>query len=401
MNSVGVISKTVVSSTKGLVARPLGLSVSRSFSSSVPTGDSHTFTIDQESYKYHKMPEEFRAAASTTVTKEEALKMYTEMVTIRRMETASSDLYKSKFIRGFCHLYSGQEAVAVGVQQILHKDDSVITAYRAHGWTYLRGAKPVEVIGELTGRKIGCAKGKGGSMHMYAHEFYGGNGIVGAQVPLGAGIAWAHKLRGNGRLCVAAYGDGAANQGQIFEAYNMSALWELPVIFMCENNRYGMGTSVARAASSTNYYTRGDYVPGMKINGMDVLQVKEGFKVAAEWVRQGKGPLVVEMDTYRYGGHSMSDPGVGYRTREEIKKMRENSDPITGFKSKIVEAGLVQEDELKAIDRAVRAEVDEAVKEAKACPELPIEEAYKDIYVDSYSTTSVRGCESTIQHPVS
>ncbi|KJE91313.1 pyruvate dehydrogenase E1 alpha 1 [Capsaspora owczarzaki ATCC 30864] len=332
-------------------------------------------------------------------TKEELLDYYRTMQVIRRMETAAGDLYKSKFIRGFCHLYSGQEAVCTGVEAAITKEDSVITAYRAHGFTYVRGVSVKGVLAELTGRQGGCAKGKGGSMHMYNHNFFGGNGIVGAQVPLGAGIALAHQYQGNKKVCISLYGDGAANQGQIFEAYNMAALWKLPAIFICENNQYGMGTAIGRAAASTEYYTRGDYIPGIKVNGMDVLAVREATKFAVDHARAGKGPFVLEMITYRYGGHSMSDPGTSYRSREEIQQMRSNNDPINNVKNRLLSTNLATAEELKEIDQAVRKEVDEAVEFAKEDAELPVEEAYTDVYKDTVPE-AIRGCDPfTWAHP--
>ncbi|RWS19745.1 putative pyruvate dehydrogenase E1 component subunit alpha-like protein, partial [Leptotrombidium deliense] len=305
-----------------------------------------------------------------------------QMVTIRRLEAAAGNLYKEKAIRGFCHLYSGQEAVCVGLENAITKDDGVITAYRAHGWTYIRGVPAVGVLAELTGRQSGCARGKGGSMHMYCKEFYGGNGIVGAQVPLGAGIALAKQYLGTKGVCLSLYGDGAANQGQCFEAYNMAKLWNLPCIFICENNGYGMGTSAERAAASTDFYTRGDYVPGMWIDGMDVLAVRNGAQYLVDLCREGKGPFVVEVATYRYQGHSMSDPGTSYRTREEIQEVRQTRDPITHFRDKIVDAGLVTIEEIKQIDSEAKKEIDEAVKVAKGDSELPVEQLYADVYVN-------------------
>lgn len=230
-----------------------------------------------------------------------------------------------------------------------------------------------------------CATiGKGGSMHMYNFNFFGGNGIVGAQVPLGAGIAFAHKYKNNGNLCLTLYGDGAANQGQVFEAYNMAKLWNLPCIFICENNGYGMGTSADRAAASTEYFSRGDYVPGSWVDGMDVLAVREATRFLAEACRQGKGPFVVEATTYRYHGHSMSDPGTSYRTREEIQEVRTQRDPITSFKDKILNADLVTSEELKEIDLAIKKEVDDANKLAKTDSEIPLDELTADVYVQCY-----------------
>merc|ERR1719289_407987 len=248
--------------------------------------------------------------------------------------------------------------------------DSIITAYRAHGWTYVMGVPPIGVLAELTGRQSGCALGKGGSMHMYTKNFYGGNGIVGAQIPLGAGIGFANKYLGNGKVNIALMGDGAANQGQVYEAYNMAKLWNLPSIFVVENNGYGMGTSAERAAASTDYYTRGDYIPGIWVDGMDFLTVREATKYALALCREGKGPLVYEMATYRYSGHSMSDPGTSYRTREEVQDVRQTRDPILGFKEKIVAAGLADADELKKMEMEVRKSVDADVKKAKTDPEI-------------------------------
>lgn len=268
------------------------------------------------------------------------------MQTIRRLETAAGNLYKEKVVRGFCHLYSGQEACAVGMNWAMQPVDSIISAYRVHGWTYLMGVPPLGVLSELTGRQGGCARGKGGSMHMYAPNFYGGNGIVGAQVPLGAGVALAAKYKGNGGMCLALYGDGASNQGQVFEAYNMAYLWKLPVIFVCENNNYGMGTSADRSSCNTSYYQRGDVLPGIWVDGMDVLAVRNATEFAREYVVEN-GPIVMEVNTYRYSGHSMSDPGTSYRSRDEVQEVRQSRDPITSFKDKMIEADLATAEEIK------------------------------------------------------
>ncbi|XP_022916172.1 pyruvate dehydrogenase E1 component subunit alpha type II, mitochondrial-like isoform X2 [Onthophagus taurus] len=302
------------------------------------------------------------------------------MHTIRRMETSAGSLYKEKIIRGFCHLYSGQEAVCVGIKAALRPNDAVITAYRAHGWTYVMGVSVQGVLAELTGRQSGCSRGKGGSMHMYGDNFYGGNGIVGAQVPLGVGIAFALKYQGIDGVCVSLYGDGAANQGQVFEVYNMAKLLNIPCIFVCENNGYGMGTSAERAAASTAYYTRGDYVPGIWIDGMDVLAVREAARYAVNHCTSGKGPIVLEVATYRYSGHSMSDPGTSYRTRDEIQEVRQTRDPITSFKEKILTANLVTPEELKKIETESRAMVDEITKKAKADKEVDLDELSADVY---------------------
>ncbi|KAG7159974.1 pyruvate dehydrogenase E1 component subunit alpha-like 2, partial [Homarus americanus] len=302
-------------------------------------------SFETQLYKLHLLEEP--PSATATCTRDEALLFYHQMQIVRRMESASSNLYKEKAIRGFCHLYSGQEAICVGIKAALRPQDSVITAYRDHGWAYVMGCSVVGIMAELTGRAQGVARGKGGSMHMYTKNFYGGNGIVGAQVPVGAGVALANKYLENGGINVALYGDGAANQGQLFEAYNMAKLMNLPSVFICENNGYGMGTSIDRAAASTNYYTRGNYVPGIWIDGMDVLSVREAIKYCVDYCTSGKGPLVLEVATYRYHGHSMSDPGTSYRTRDEIQEVRQTRDPIMLFKEHIVGADLVTADELK------------------------------------------------------
>lgn len=317
------------------------------------------------------------------------------MVTIRRMETVAANLYKSKAIRGFCHLYSGQEACCVGMEAALTPDDAVITAYRAHGWAYVRGISVLGVLAELTGRSSGCAKGKGGSMHMYAHNFFGGNGIVGAQVPLGAGVALALQYDKKPNICLTLYGDGAANQGQVFEAYNIAKLWNLPCVFVCENNGYGMGTSVSRSSASTEYYTRGDYIPGIWVDGMDILAVREVTRFAKEFVLKN-GPLVIDCATYRYHGHSMSDPGTSYRTRDEIQEVREKRDPIINLRNKLIDANLATAEELKKIDQDVRKQVDEAASKAKTDPELPLEELYNSIMVDPPADMRIRGCDDSI-----
>ncbi|XP_048349062.1 pyruvate dehydrogenase E1 component subunit alpha, somatic form, mitochondrial isoform X2 [Sphaerodactylus townsendi] len=317
---------------------------------------------------------------TAVMTREEGLQYYRTMQTIRRMELKADQLYKQKIIRGFCHLYDGQEACCAGLEAAINKTDHLITAYRCHAFTLTRGVSVREILAELTGRKGGCAKGKGGSMHMYAKNFYGGNGIVGAQVPLGAGVALACKYLGNDEICVTLYGDGAANQGQIFETFNMAALWKLPCIFICENNRYGMGTSVERAAASTDYYKRGDFIPGLRVDGMDVLAVREASKFAADHCRSGKGPIVMELQTYRYHGHSMSDPGISYRTREEIQEVRSKSDPITLLKDRMVNNNLANVEELKEIDVEIRKLIEDASQFATTDPEPPLEELGNYIY---------------------
>ncbi|KAG0294548.1 alpha subunit of pyruvate dehydrogenase [Linnemannia gamsii] len=332
-------------------------------------------------------------ALDVEISKEELVRMYKSMVTMRRMEMASDGLYKAKLIRGFCHLCTGQEAVAVGMETALTAEDKIITAYRCHGFTYMRGGSITSILAELLGRKAGISGGKGGSMHMFTPNFFGGNGIVGAQVPLGAGIAFAQKYQGHKAATFSLYGDGASNQGQVFEAYNMAKLWELPAVFVCENNRYGMGTAANRSSANTSYFKRGDYIPGLKVNGMDVLAVHQAVAYAKEWTVSGKGPLLLEMETYRYGGHSMSDPGTTYRTREEIQHMRSNNDPITGLKQRLLEFNIITEDEMKAIDKAARVEVDQAVEEAKASGEPDISEFWTQIYQKGTGVPYVRGRE--------
>jgi len=346
-------------------------------------------TFDYHPFKLHRL--EQGPATATTLTRDDALKYYHEMVTIRRMETAAANLYKEKSIRGFCHLCSGQEAIYSGMKAALRDVDSVITSYRAHGFTYVMGIPVLGVLGELAGKKCGVVRGKGGSMHMYAKNFYGGNGIVGAQVPLGAGIAFGHKYKGDGGVNFALYGDGAASQGQVAEAFNLAKLWNLPAVFICENNHYGMGTSQERHSASTDFYKRGDYIPGIHVDGMDILAVREATRFATEYCQEN-GPLVYEISTYRYHGHSMSDPGTSYRTRDEVQEMRQTRDPITGFRDRIVGAGLADIAELKAIEVQVRKDVDADVKKAKADGEIGVEELCYDIYEDNLGG-DVRGVD--------
>uniref|UniRef100_A0A1B6DVK9 Pyruvate dehydrogenase E1 component subunit alpha n=1 Tax=Clastoptera arizonana TaxID=38151 RepID=A0A1B6DVK9_9HEMI len=337
-------------------------------------------SFETKPFKLHKL--EVGPSSSVNVTKIDALTFYRQMNTIRRLETSAGNLYKEKIVRGFCHLYSGQEAVAVGIRAAMRTQDSIISAYRVHGWTYLMGVPPLGVLAELTGRKSGCARGKGGSMHMYTRNFYGGNGIVGAQVPLGVGVAFAAKYSGTGGVCFALYGDGAANQGQIFEVYNIAKLWDIPCIFVCENNGYGMGTSAERASASTNYYTRGDYIPGIWVDGMDVLAVREAAQFAVDYCTSGKGPLVLEAVTYRYSGHSMSDPGTSYRTRDEVQMVRQTRDPISSFKEKILSENLATLEELKKLENEVKKEIDEATAIAKQDSEIGLDELTADICVE-------------------
>lgn len=345
-------------------------------------------------FKLHKLDD--GPSTTTTCSREEAMDYYKKMQSVRRMENSLSNLYKDKKIRGFCHLYVGQEAVAVGIEAALRPTDAVITAYRCHAFVNLRGSTQTSIIAELLGKRAGNVGGKGGSMHMYANEFYGGNGIVGAQVPLGAGIALQKKRQGKGDVCVTLYGDGAANQGQVFEAFNMAKLWNLPCIFICENNKYGMGTSAARSSASVAYYTRGDYIPGIWIDGMDVLTVREALRFATDWCRSGKGPIVLETETYRYFGHSMSDPGTSYRTRDEVQSMRKQRDPISYFTNLMITKGLATEEEIKAEEKAIRKDVDANVQKAFESTEPDLSSAYTHIFKEQPKNFTVRGCDLSI-----
>jgi pyruvate dehydrogenase E1 component subunit alpha len=320
-------------------------------------------------------------------SKEELLQLYREMLLIRRFEERAGQLYGLGLIGGFCHLYIGQEAVAVGLQSAMTVGkDSVITGYRDHGHMLAYGIDPKVIMAELTGRAAGISKGKGGSMHMFSvdHGFYGGHGIVGAQVPLGTGLAFKHKYAEDGGVCLAYLGDGAVNQGQVYEAFNMAKLWNLPVIYAIENNQYAMGTSIKRSSAEPLLYRRGEAhrIPGFQVDGMDVLAVRGAAQVALDWVRGGKGPIIVELLTYRYRGHSMSDP-ARYRTREEVQDVREHRDPILHAERDLEALG-VKEEVLKAIDKEIKDVVVEAAKFAEDAPEPAPSELYTDVLVGSY-----------------
>jgi pyruvate dehydrogenase E1 component alpha subunit len=312
---------------------------------------------------------------------------YREMLLIRRFEEKAGQLYGLGLIGGFCHLYIGQEAVAVGLQSALDgSKDSVITGYRDHGHMLAYGIDPRVIMAELTGRAAGISRGKGGSMHMFSveHKFYGGHGIVGAQVSLGTGLAFAHKYRSDGGCCLAYFGDGAANQGQVYESFNMAELWKLPIIYVIENNQYAMGTAVNRASAEAELHRRGQSfrIPGIQVDGMDVLEVRAAAESALEWVRGGNGPILLELKTYRYRGHSMSDPAK-YRSREEVQSVRDKSDPIEGLKADLLKAGAT-EGSLKAIDQEIRKIVSEAADFAESAPEPDLAELYTDVLVESY-----------------
>ncbi len=315
-------------------------------------------------------------------TPEQELKAYREMLLIRRFEEKAGQLYGMGFIGGFCHLYIGQEAVVVGMQMAIDKGDQVITTYRDHGHMLASGMDPKGVMAELTGRAGGYSKGKGGSMHMFSLEknFYGGHGIVGASVPLGSGLAFANKYRGNDRVSLTYFGDGAANQGQVYESFNMAKLWDLPVIYVIENNKYGMGTSIERSSATTDFSQRGASfdIPGEQVDGMDVRAVKEAADKAVKRAREGGGPYILEMLTYRYRGHSMSDPAK-YRSREEVQKVRKESDPIEQVKKRITADGIASEDELKTLDKEVKAIAAAAAEFAQNDAQPDPSELYTDI----------------------
>ena len=313
------------------------------------------------------------------------LKYYRDMLLIRRFEEKAGQLYGMGLIGGFCHLYIGQEAVVVGMQNAITGDDAVITSYRDHGHMIACGMDPKGIMAELTGRKDGFSKGKGGSMHMFSTEknFYGGHGIVGAQVPLGTGIAFAMKYRKTKNVCLTYFGDGSANQGQVYEAFNMAELWSLPVVYVIENNEYAMGTSVKRSSATTELYKRGEAfgIPSKQVNGMDVLAVKEAADEAVAHCRAGKGPFLLEMKTYRYRGHSMSDPAK-YRSKEEVEDYRQNRDPIEALKAKMTKEGMATEDNLKEIENEIKVIVNDAAEFAKESPEPDVSELYTDVVVE-------------------
>lgn len=327
-----------------------------------------------------------QSKTSNSPSLEHVLGLYRDMLLIRRFEEKAGQLYGMGEIAGFCHLYIGQEAVVTGMQACLKDGDQVITGYRDHGHMLACGMDPNGVMAELTGRVGGFSGGKGGSMHMFSREknFFGGHGIVGAQVPIGTGLAFANKYKGNDNLCLVYFGDGAANQGQVYEAFNMASLWKLPVIYVIENNDYAMGTSVARASAETELYKRGISfeIEGEAVDGMDVLAVKKAGGKAVERVREGKGPYILEMKTYRYRGHSMSDPAK-YRKREEVNEVRSLRDPIERMKSYLVEELNVSEDELKNSDRDIRKIVQQAADFALESPEPETTSLYTDVLVEA------------------
>jgi pyruvate dehydrogenase E1 component alpha subunit len=328
-------------------------------------------------------PKRKAKAEDQDVSAEDMLRYYRDMLLIRRFEEKAGQMYGMGLIGGFCHLYIGQEAVVVGMQAAITPDDAVITSYRDHGHMLACGMEANGVMAELTGRRGGYSKGKGGSMHMFSKErhFYGGHGIVGAQVPLGAGLAFADKYLGNGRVTFTYFGDGAANQGQVYETYNMAELWMLPVIFVIENNQYAMGTSVKRSTKSPSLWQRGAAygIEGEEVDGMDVLAVKAAGERAVAHCRSGQGPYILEIKTYRFRGHSMSDPAK-YRSREEVQKMKDERDPIEQIRQMLLTGNHATEDDLKAIDREIKEIVNEAAEFSKESPEPPETELWTDVY---------------------
>ncbi|MFK7938039.1 MAG: pyruvate dehydrogenase (acetyl-transferring) E1 component subunit alpha [Roseovarius sp.] len=326
-----------------------------------------------------------KTTKKTNTSGDELREYYREMLLIRRFEEKAGQLYGMGLIGGFCHLYIGQEAVVVGLEAATKEGDKRITTYRDHGHMLACGMDPKGVMAELTGREGGYSRGKGGSMHMFSRDkhFYGGHGIVGANVPLGAGLAFADKYKGNDNVTFTYFGDGAANQGQVYETFNMAALWELPVVFVIENNNYAMGTSQQRSTSSPDIFHRGAAfgIPGEMVDGMDVLAVKEAGEKAVAHCRSGKGPYILEVKTYRYRGHSMSDPAK-YRTREEVQKVREEKDAIEHVRDLLLQGKHASEDDLKAIDKEIKGIVNASAEFAKESPEPAIDQLWSDIYVE-------------------
>jgi len=347
------------------------------------SSDSVTFDLTG-SFEMHRL--DTAPNNEVTMTKEELLGHFRLMYTMRRMEITCDNEYKARTIRGFCHLYDGQEAVATGINAAFEKEDSWITSYRCHCIALARGGTVAPILAELFGNAGGMTKGKGGSMHFYSKEnnFFGGQGIVGAQVPVGTGLAFANKYNAKPgekmNVAIACYGDGAANQGQIWESANMASLWKLPMIFCIENNHYGMGTSIERHSSHQDYYKMGNHIPGIRIDGMNVLAVQEGMRFVKEYCGSGNGPMYVEMMTYRYHGHSMSDPGTTYRNREEIALTRSTRDPLEFVKKTLVDAGFAEPEDIKAMEKEIRKEVQAEVKKAKAFPDVELSQLFDYIY---------------------
>jgi pyruvate dehydrogenase E1 component alpha subunit len=319
------------------------------------------------------------------LNKQELMHLYEQMLLIRRFEERSAQLYGMGLIAGFCHLYIGQEAVVVGMQSLQNPQDTVITAYRDHGHMLACGMDPNGVMAELTGRRDGYSRGKGGSMHMFSREknFFGGHGIVGAQVSLGTGLAFAHQYNNDGGVAISYMGDGAANQGQVYESFNMASLWKLPAIYIIENNKYSMGTATSRHSASPHFYNRGEPygIPGLRVDGMDIFKVREAARKAFKHVRAGKGPFILEMETYRYRGHSMSDPAK-YRTKEEVDSYKEHNDPLLHLQTAILKAGMAKEAEFEDIEARVSKTVKASAEFAQTSPEPDPSELYTDVLIE-------------------
>lgn len=366
-------------------------SFTRSYSVRFPNATKEA-TVTVPCYQVHKGAVKGFQGPNTQVTtsREELLQVYHTMYAIRRLETIADKMYKQRMIQGFLHLYNGQEAVVTGLEYGITSEDHIITAYRDHGFAYTRGDSMLSILAELVGKAAGTSKGKGGSMHMYSKKgkFYGGNGIVGAQCPIGTGIAFAQKYLNTNQVTLTCYGDGSANQGQLFEAFNMAALWKLPVIYVCENNKYGMGTSVERAASNTDFYKRGDVIPGLRVDGNNYLAVRNATEFARDYALKN-GPIVLEMATYRFVGHSMSDPGVTYRTRDEVEESK-TRDPILQISKLILENNLATEEEIKAMETQIKTDLDKDYATLEGLPFPDLVDTYTHIYEED---VSVRGVE--------
>ncbi|KAI8142116.1 putative PDA1-pyruvate dehydrogenase alpha chain precursor [Fennellomyces sp. T-0311] len=349
-----------------------------------------TITLPENSFTYHRLKD--KPSLQVDINPQELLNMYSEMSIVRELELVSADLYNAeKKIRGFCHTCIGQEAIPVAMEFALTKFDNVITSYRSHAFTYMRGGSLQGILAENMGRSTGISKGKGGSMHMFLPSFFGGHGIVGAQVPLGAGLAFRQKYDSIPAATFALYGDGASNQGQVYEAFNMAALWKLPCVFVCENNQFGMGTAADRASASTEYYTRTNYIPGIKVNGMDPVAVYRACQWAKEHAVSGKGPVILELATYRFVGHSVNDDGSGYRNSEEVEKVRASSDPMVTFANTIIKHGVATKEHLRALESHARTYVAEARQQAEEAPEPSMDEFFTDIYIPGSEPGVVRG----------
>jgi len=380
------IARTAIPSLRA-AAKKLTVAQSPALSFGARSLSTETTTFDLtgsfETYKLEDAPNN-----SIEMTKEELIGHFQLMYTMRRMEITCDNEYKARNIRGFCHLYDGQEAVATGIQAAFDPEDSWITSYRCHCVALARGGEVSKVLAELFGTVGGMTKGKGGSMHFYSKDmnFFGGQGIVGAQVPVGTGLAFANKYNAKPgekmQVAIACYGDGAANQGQIWESANMASLWKLPMIFCIENNHYGMGTSIERHSSHSDYYKMGNHIPGIRIDGMNVLAVQEGMRYVKEFCGSGNGPMYVEMMTYRYHGHSMSDPGTTYRDREEIALTRSTRDPLEFVKKTIIDAGFAEADEIKAMEKEIRKQVQKEVIKAKEHSVPPLEDLFDYVYAE-------------------